>query len=194
MAPWGEGHARRGQRLLVSVTLTRPLTSLRRAIRLVIRQVAEERRRYQHVRRAAIARDRNIVEDRESKQRLDVDVVRLRRQRIPKEDDDVDLFLSDERSDLRVAAKRARQEHGDRKIQLLGDGSARRRSRKDFALSERAAVERRPRGHLVLARIVSDERNARPPVVARMIVLLFCHRVSFEMQTALTLLQTRQRL
>src|SRR5271166_10912 len=88
--------------------------------------------------------------------------MRLRRERIPEEEDDVEAPLGDERADLRVAAERTREQHVDGQVELLGDGTAGRRGRVDLAIRERVAIERGPLRHLVLAGVVRDEGYAEP--------------------------------
>jgi len=54
------------------------------------------------------------VDDGNPQQRLDVDVVRLRLERIPEEDHEIDPSFHDARADLLVAAERTAQEPRDR--------------------------------------------------------------------------------
>jgi hypothetical protein len=64
-----------------------------------------KRRGQQEIGGGAVARDGNVVDHGNTKQRLDVDVVRVRLQRIPEENHEIDSPLDTRRADLLVAAK-----------------------------------------------------------------------------------------
>src|SRR5688572_30343265 len=64
------------------------------------------------VRRGMIERHQDAVERPEPDQRLDVDIVRLGRQRIGEEDQHIEPPLGDHGPELRVAAERTRLEAG----------------------------------------------------------------------------------
>ena len=68
--------------------------------------VEEQRRRDQEIGRRAVAGDGHVVEHGQPQQRLHVDVVRLGGQRVPEEDDEVQLRVHQHSADLRVAAQR----------------------------------------------------------------------------------------
>src|SRR5439155_19135911 len=55
--------------------------------------------------RRAVARDGDVPDDAHAQQRLHIGIVRLRLERIPKENEKVDLTLDDLRADLLVAAE-----------------------------------------------------------------------------------------
>ena len=65
-----------------------------------------QRAREQKVGGCAVAGDRHVVDDRDAQQRLDVDIVRVGRQRIPEENDEVDPAFGDAGADLLIAAER----------------------------------------------------------------------------------------
>lgn len=71
-----------------------------------IRLIEEQRRRDQIIGRRLVARERYVVEDRKTQKRFDIDVVRLRRKRIPEENDRIEALLCDHRADLRIATER----------------------------------------------------------------------------------------
>src|SRR6478735_12837363 len=72
--------------------------------------VAQQRRGDDHVRGGDVVGHRNVPQRGQPQQRLDVRIVRLGLQRIPEEDQHVDLPLGDFGADLLVAAERAGQE------------------------------------------------------------------------------------
>ena len=78
-----------------------------------------ERGRDHENRGGAIARDRNIPNDRDTKERLDIRVVRLRFQRVPEEDDEIEPAFRDARAELLVAAERTALELDDGRIDDL---------------------------------------------------------------------------
>src|SRR5512142_228719 len=65
-----------------------------------------ERRGHDEVRRGAAARRGHVVEDRDAQERLDVGIVRLRLERIPEEDEGVELAGRDHGPDLLIPAER----------------------------------------------------------------------------------------
>ena len=80
------------------------------------------------IRGGAVVGDRDIVDLRDAKQRLDVGVVRHRGQGVGEENDDIDLPARDLRADLLVSAKRAAEvgAHGQpRRLVDLGGGGSR---------------------------------------------------------------------
>src|SRR5206468_12192248 len=101
--------------------------------------------------------DRHVVHYRDAQQCLDVDVVRLRLQRIPEKDDDVDPSLDDGRTDLLIAAERSAEKSGDVETELLTEDRAGRSGRVQLMLQQGPAVEARPRQQLHLAVVVSDQ-------------------------------------
>ena len=118
-----------------------------------------ERRRQQKIRRRPIAGDRHVVHDSDTKQRLDVDIVRLRFHRIPEEDDEIDSSLDNTGADLLVAAERPAQEAGDRQSQLLAEKSSGRTGRVQLVLRKRIPVVARPLQQLAFAIVMCDERH-----------------------------------
>jgi hypothetical protein len=57
------------------------------------------------VRGRAVARDRHVVDDCDPEERLDIDIVGVRLERVPEEDDEVDPTFGDRGTDLLVAAE-----------------------------------------------------------------------------------------
>lgn len=99
------------------------------------------------------------MDDRDPEQRLDVHVVRVRLERIPEEDDEVDPPFDNARADLLIAAERAAQKAGDLQSELLTEQSPCRSRRVELVARERVAIEPRPREQRGLAVVVGDERN-----------------------------------
>ena len=66
----------------------------------------------------------HVVDDRDPQQRLDVDVVRVRLERVPEEDHEVDPALGDRRTHLLIAAERAAQEAVDVQAELVREQPA----------------------------------------------------------------------
>src|SRR5262245_7622383 len=77
-------------------------------IRLVHQRTGE-----QEIGRGAIAGDRDVIDDGQAQQRLDVDVVWMRGEGIPEEDDEVDSPVGDGGADLLIAAQRTASKPGD---------------------------------------------------------------------------------
>ena len=121
--------------------------------------LAHERAGEHEVGRGAVAGDRDVVDDGDAQQRLDVDVVRVRLQRIPEEDHEVDPALSDRRADLLIAAQRPAQEAMHREAELGRELRAGRAGGVQLVLRERAAVVLRPLQHVGLAVVVRDQRE-----------------------------------
>jgi hypothetical protein len=80
-----------------------------------------QRAREHEIGRCAVAGDRDVVENRDPQQRLDVDVVRVRGERIGEEDHQVDAALGDRGADLLVAPERPAEVEVDRQLQLVGE-------------------------------------------------------------------------
>ena len=66
-----------------------------------------------------VAGNRDIADNGDPEQGLDVRVMRMRLQRIPQEHQQIDLALGDAGADLLVAAAGAAPEAGDRQPELL---------------------------------------------------------------------------
>ena len=101
-------------------------------------RLLHQRAREQEVGRRPVAGDGRVVDDRHPQQRLDVDVVRLRLERVPEEDHEVDAPLGDRRADLLVAAERAAEEARDRQAELARDQPAGRAGGEQLVLLESA--------------------------------------------------------
>src|SRR4051794_8702211 len=108
----------------------------------------------------AIAGDRDVVDDGDAEEGLDVDVVRLRLERIPEEDHEIDAAFGNARPDLLVAAERAREESRDLEIELTGEERAGGTGAEQVVTRECAPVVTRPFEEVDLAIVVRNEGEA----------------------------------
>src|SRR5580658_5249349 len=144
--------------------LTAPLARRRdRAPTAQVVLVGEERRGDQEVGRRAVARDRDVVEHGQAQQCFDIDIVRLRGQRVPKEDDQIELMLDQHRADLSVSAERSREEQLDREPGRMRDLRPGRPGRDQFAAPERPAVKGGPVRQVIFTGVVRDQGDPRRP-------------------------------
>ncbi len=146
--------------VLLGVTLARPRAD--RAPQVLggghaVVLLAHQRAREHEVRRRAIAGDRHVVDDRDAQQRLHVDVVRVRLQRVPEEDHEVDATFRDRGAHLLIAAQRSAQEAVDVQSELTRELRARRAGGMELVLREGASVVARPLEHVGLAIVVRDQ-------------------------------------
>ena len=86
--------------------------------------LVHQRAREHEVGGRAVARDRRVVDDGDPQQRLHVDVVRVRLERVPEEDHEVDAPFGDRGADLLVAAERAAEEAVHLQAELVGEQRA----------------------------------------------------------------------
>jgi hypothetical protein len=96
------------------------------------------------VRRCAIARHWNVPDDGNAQEGLHVVVVRVRLERIPEEDQQVDLALRDLRADLLVASQRPALQHVDGKSDLFFEQPASRAGGKQLVLRQDVPIEACP--------------------------------------------------
>ena len=115
------------------------------------------------VRRRAVAGYGDVVDHCDAQQRLDVDVVRVRLQRIPKEDDGVDLALRDLGADLLVAAERTALQLLDGQVQVLLQEPAGRAGCDEVVAGQGVPVEARPFEQVLLLVVVCDECDGLTP-------------------------------
>ena len=92
--------------------------------RLSLIALADERRGNDEVSGGAIAGHRDVPDHGYSQQRLYVRVMRLRLQRIPEEDEQVNLPVSDPGADLLVAAEWPALEAGHAQAELIAEQPA----------------------------------------------------------------------
>src|SRR5262249_49611741 len=88
--------------------------------------------------------------------------MRLRLERIPEKDHEIDSALDDRRPDLLVAAQRTAEEPGNRKPDLARQERAGGAGRIQLVSAERATVVARPLHEIGLAVIVRDEGDTLP--------------------------------
>src|SRR5664280_2383319 len=134
------------------------------AVAVVVREQAivllvHERGRDHEVGRGAVARDRDVPHHRDAQQCLDVRVVRLRLERVPEKDHEVDGALRDLRADLQVAAEGAALQLGDRHFQFALEKRAGGAGREQLVTGEQDTVELRPLQQRLLLVVVGDERD-----------------------------------
>lgn len=118
-----------------------------------------ERRRDEVIGRCAIARHRHVVDDADAHQRLDVHVMRLRLERIPEEDQDVEPPLRDHRPELQIPTQRPRLEALDWQAELLAQQAAGRARGEKLVLLEKRLVVASPLDDLLLLVIVRHQRD-----------------------------------
>jgi hypothetical protein len=86
--------------------------------------------------------------------------MRLCAQRVPEEDQHVELAQGDERADLLVAAERAAQEAGDRQLERLAQQPAGGTSGVQGVAGEQVSVVLGPLEQIVLLAVVGDQGDA----------------------------------
>src|SRR5688572_17009091 len=118
--------------------------------------------RQEEVGRRAITRNRDVVDNGNAQQRLDIDVVWMGLQRIPEEDDEIDSPLDDARANLLVAPQRPAQEAGHREAQVARDQGSCRPGGAEVMMRERAPVIARPVEQIELAIVMSNECDPLP--------------------------------
>ncbi len=116
-----------------------------------------QRRGDQEVGGGAVAGHRDVPHHGDAQQRLDVRVVRLRLERVPEEDQDVDLALRDLGADLLVAAERAALQAGDRQPELVAEQRAGGAGGAEVVLGQQRAVEPGPLREVRLLVVVRDQ-------------------------------------
>src|SRR5262249_52532289 len=113
--------------------------------------------------------NRDIADNGDAEQGLDVRVVRMRLQRIPQEHQQVDLALGDAGADLLVAAVRAAAEAGDRQPELLLQEVAGGGRREQLVTGQQVQVVPGPLEHVPLLVVVRDHGNPPPPARRRVV-------------------------
>ena len=111
------------------------------------------------IRRYAVGCDRNIIHYRDTKERLNVGVVGLRREWIPEENYHVNLPFRYLCADLLVAAKRARKVSFNRQFRCLADKLCRRTRTAEVVFCKRFLILKRPVYDIRFFIIVRDKRN-----------------------------------
>src|SRR5687768_17919337 len=86
--------------------------------------------------------------------------MRVRVERIPEKDHEVDATLGDAGAHLLIAAQRATEESGDVEIELGAQNFAGRARGKELVTGECPSVVARPLEQVVLAIVVGDEGDA----------------------------------
>jgi hypothetical protein len=83
----------------------------------------------------------------------------LAKDRVPEEDQEVDLALTDLPADLRVAPQRSALEQDDVQSELVPQQAAARGGRVQLVTGEKPAVEGRPLQQVLLLVVVGDQRD-----------------------------------
>jgi hypothetical protein len=99
------------------------------------------------------------VHHRDTEQGLDVDVVRMRFERIPEEDDHVDPALGDRRPDLLIPTQRSGEETVDRQSQFVCDHRSGGAGAEEIVARQCVAVEARPFEHVRLLVVMCDQHD-----------------------------------
>jgi hypothetical protein len=136
-----------------------PRRHARRVVHQPIVLTVDERRRDQEVCGRAVAGDGNVVEDGDAQERAHVGLVRMGLERIPEEDEHVELARGDERADLLVTAERAALEPGHLEVPPLRDEPAGGPRGDEVVLAQDRLVVADPREQVFLAAVVRDERD-----------------------------------
>ena len=132
---------------------------------LIVRQPSlvlglHERRRHEKIGRGAVARHRDVPDDRDAEQRLHVWVVRLRLERIPEEAQDVDRAIDDPGADLLIPAEGTAAEGRYGETQLVPEETPGVPGRVKGVPSEQVAVERRSVQQIPFLVVVGDQGDA----------------------------------
>ena len=109
-----------------------------------------------------VAGDRDVPWHGDSQQRLHVVIMRMRLQRIPEEDEQVDSPVRDAGTDLLVPAEGAAVEPCHGQVELLAEHPPGGSRRVEPVAGEQVTVELGPFAHVLLAAVVRDERD--PPL------------------------------
>src|SRR6267143_3056479 len=133
-------------------------------LRFIIRHqsliLAVHQRRGDHeIRRRAIARNRYVPNYGHPQESLDVGVMRLRFERIPEKDQEIDFTLDDLGPYLLISPQGAALELGDVEAKLLLQNGTGRTGRIDLVVSKEIAIEARPFYQVVLLVVVSNQRD-----------------------------------
>jgi hypothetical protein len=99
------------------------------------------------------------VDHSDPQQSLDVHVVRLRLQRIPEENHEVDAAVDDPRADLLIPTERPAQEASNRQAELRRKQCSRRACCKQFVMDKRAAIVPGPVQQVALTVVMRDQRH-----------------------------------
>jgi hypothetical protein len=119
----------------------------------------EQRGGNDHVSRSDITGDGDVPDRRQTQQRLDVRVVRLRFERVPEEHEDVDQILRDLRADLLVPTHRPAEETGNGQPELIFKEGSRRTGGVESVFSQGLPVVLGPAQQLYLLVVVCDQSD-----------------------------------
>ena len=122
--------------------------------------VRHQRRRNDEVGGRAIAGDRDIPDGGDAQEGPHVGVVRMRLQRIPEKDQDIDAAFGDPGADLLIAPQRAALKLVDIGLKLLLQEVAGRLCRVQLMLKQEPFVEQRPLQQVGFLVVVGHERDS----------------------------------
>jgi hypothetical protein len=109
---------------------------------------------------SAVAGDGDVPHYRDAQQRLHIGVVRLRLQRVPEEDEKINLPLRNLRADLLVAAKRPALQLDNGQTQRFFQDAPRRAGSVQDMLCQQFTVESRPFQQVCLLMVMRHQRDA----------------------------------
>jgi len=132
----------------------------RRVLPLVA--AAHQRRGDHEICGGPVAGHRDIADNRDPEQGLDVRVMRMRLQPIPEEHQQIDLALGDAGADLLVAAVRAAPEADDRQPELLLQQVTGRGRRGQLVTGQQIQVLLGPLQHVPLPIVVRNQGDPSP--------------------------------
>src|SRR5260370_6080218 len=121
----------------------------------------EQRRTDQYIRGGDVRGQRNVADVADSKQRLDIGIVRMLVQRVHHEKDGVDVALDHTAGNLDVATVRAGGYALDLEPDLVAQQIAGCAGRHDVVLLQTAAVERRKGDQICLLAVMSNDGESR---------------------------------
>ena len=116
-------------------------------------------RRDEEIRGRTVAGNGNVVDHRNAKQRLHINVVGMRLERIREEDHEIDSPFYDCRADLLISAEWSTGEPGDIQAKLSAQYRACRACSEQIVVKQDAAIAPDPIHQVVLPVVVSDEGN-----------------------------------
>ena len=131
-----------------------------------------ERGRNEKICRGPVAGDRNVPDHGDAEERFHIRIVRVRLQRVPEENEDVDFAFADLRSNLLVPAQRPALQPLHRKIQLRMEQLSCSPRRDELMPCKRLTIELGPSQEILFLVVMRDDRLGfhHPAVRCRIIL------------------------